>query len=184
MASAPRINEAIKSSRIIFIDENGTRHVDQVVPTVLRRIDRKLYDLVEVNSSHSPPICKLVSKTEAFRKQRAIDEAATKQRLKNREKEFRLGTSITEHDYQIRMHRIQETLEKSFRVRVVVEPKGVVNKSPIAREQLWKRVLDELVSKYGKTLNIICPPQIEMRSLAATVALTNWKPAPSPKSDE
>lgn len=173
------MNETIKASKIVLIDETGKRLNDQLVPVVLRRIDRKLFDLVEVNSSHDPPICKLVAKSEAFRKQQAVEEAATKQRLKNREKEFRLGTSITEHDYQIRLHRIQETLEKAFRVRVVIEPKGVVNKSPMAREQLWKRVLDELVTIYGKSLTIICPPQLEMRSLAATVSLVNWQKPPS-----
>lgn len=175
-----RKNDQIKAKSVIYIDPTGKRFDAQSVHHLLKTIDLKQWDLVEVNSSHVPPICKLVSKSESFKRQKAAEEAATRQRLKNREKEIRFGTSMAQHDFNIKLTRVKEILEKAFRVKVVVEPKGAINRSPIAKEQLWRRVLDDLAGQYGKNLVIISAPALELRSLVAVVALANAKP---PRND-
>lgn len=171
-----RKNDQIKAKNVIYIDPTGKRFEAQNVHHLLKTIDLKQWDLVEVNSSHVPPICKLVSKSESFKRQKSIEEAATKQRLKNREKEIRFGTSMAQHDYDIKLNRVKEILEKAFRVKVVVEPKGAINRSPLAKEQLWRRIIDYLAGQYGKNLVIISAPALELRSLVAIVALSNATP--------
>lgn len=171
-----RKNDQIKAKTVIYIDPTGKRFDAQNVHHLLKTIDLTKWDMVEVNSSHVPPICKLVSKSESFKRQKSIEEAATKQRLKNREKEIRFGTSMAQHDYDIKLNRVKEILEKAFRVKVVVEPKGAINRSPLAKEQLWRRVIDDLAGQYGKNLVIISAPALELRSLVAIVALSNAIP--------
>jgi len=169
-------NEQIMAKRITFIDKEGVKHVDQPLSSILNIVDRKLYDLVQVDSSQGLPICKLMSKNALFKKNLAAEEALVKQRLKNREKEIRFGTSMANHDYGIRLDQVKEKLEKAYRVRVVVEPKGVVNRTPIAKEQLWKKILNDLSAEYGKNLTIVSSPQLEFHVLSATVSLANAQP--------
>jgi translation initiation factor IF-3 len=170
-----RKNDQIRAKTVIYIDPTGKRFDSQNVQYLLKTIDLKHWDLVEVNSSHTPPICKLVSKSESFKKQKAMEEAATRQRLKNREKEIRFGTSMAQHDYDIKLARIKEALEKSFRVKLVIEPKGAINRSPMAKEQLWRKIMDSLAGQYGKDLAIISAPALELRNLVAVVVLSNAK---------
>ena len=168
-------NEMITSREITLIDDAGVR---QVLPLcdVLPKVDRKLFDLVQVNAAHTPPICRLVSRSNVFKRQLASEEAVAKQRLKNREKEIRFGTSMAEHDFVIKLNRVKEMLEKAFRVRVVVEPKGAANSGALAKEALWRKVLTCLSEQYSSDLTIISAPAVEFRNLIATVALLSAKP--------
>lgn len=168
-------NEMITSREITLIDETGAR---QVLPLrdVLPKVDRKLFDLVQVNAAHTPPICRLVSRSNVFKRQLASEEAVAKQRLKNREKEIRFGTSMAEHDFEIKLNRVKEMLEKAFRVRVVVEPKGAASSGAPAKEALWRKVLACLSEQYSSDLTIVSPPAMEFRNLIATVALLSAKP--------
>jgi len=91
---------------------------------------------------------------------------------------------MAEHDYKIRIGRVKELLEKAYRVRLVIAPKGVINNSPIAKEQMWKRILDDLTAQYGKPFSIMSPPQVQFRNLTATVVLINAKPPSTRPSHE
>lgn len=174
--SGPRKNELINQREILYIDEAGVKHGVQSLRDVLSRIDRKAFDLVEVNSEHSPPICKLISKVQTFKRLQSMEEAAVRERYKLREKELRFGTSMAEHDYAIRMRRASEALERAFRVKVVVEPKGVLGREALSKERLWKKIFDEMVGRYGKELSLVSAPQVEFRNLTATLALLGAKP--------
>ncbi len=180
--SSLRKNELINASKILFIDQKGQK-LEASVKSILNQFDRKRFDLVEVNPTHSPPICRLISKSEEFKRQLAIEDANVKQRLRNREKEIKFGTSMAEHDYGIKLRRTRELLEKAFRVKVTVEPKGVVNRDPLAKEKLWRQIFADLGAGYGKNLIVICPPQVEFRNLTALIALANVKPR-STKSED
>lgn len=185
-AGLPKIrkNEAIRANEVMLLDQDGTKQGIDTVRNILSRIDRKVFDLVEVNSSHSPPICRLVSRTEAFKRALSMEEAASRQRLRLREKEIRFGTSMADRDFEIRMGRVREVLEKAWRVKVVVEPKGILGRTSLSKEKQWSRIVDELSRKYGRDLTIISRPQIEFRNLSAIVALNSAKPPQHPNKQE
>lgn len=176
-SSGPKKNEMITSKEIFYIDEEGTKQGIKPLKDVLGQLDRKRYDLIEVNSEHSPPICKLVSREQAYKRLQSMEDAAVRERYKLREKELRFGTSMADHDYAIRIKRASEILEKAFRVKVVVEPKGVLGREALSKERLWKKIFDDLLLKYGKDLSLVSAPQVEFRNLTATLALLGAKPS-------
>lgn len=176
-SSGPKKNEFITAKDIFYIDENGIKQGIKPLKEVLGQLDKKSYDLIEVNSEHSPPICKLVSREHTYKRLQSLEEAAMRERYKLREKEIRFGTSMADHDYAIRLRRTSEALEKAFRVKVVVEPKGVLGREALSKEKFWKKIFDDLLLKYGKDLSLVSAPQVEFKNLTATLALLGAKPS-------
>lgn len=136
------VNEAIRSSSIILIDERGTKVGQRQLKEVLQSLDRNAFSLVQVGtasnayeSSSSPlsslptiktpatssdiPVCRIFSRKVLVEQRRKQAEQEKRQRRLNREKEIRFNESITEHDLLIKMRHIRELLLKGYHIRVV-----------------------------------------------------------------
>lgn len=138
------INEEIKGSNLVLIDENGN-NLGQVSfdQAMLLAYDKEL-DLVEVgfNPSVSLPIAKLMDYgKEIYREQKQISKQKAKQKAPEL-KEIKLSLRIEEHDLETKIKRAKEFLEDRNKVRVFLKLMG--------REMIFKDKAEEIIEKFRK----------------------------------
>jgi translation initiation factor IF-3 len=90
----------------------------------LRIARDKNLDLVEVAPNANPPVCRIMDygkfKYEQARKEK---ENKKSQKVIN-VKEIKIRPNIEEHDYQVKLRKIREFLEKGHKVRLIILFRG------------------------------------------------------------
>lgn len=82
------------------------------------------FDLIEVSPKAVPPVCRIMDFGHFLYRQKKA-ENKQKQLTKAQEtKEIRFGIRISDHDFQVRVDRAQEFLEKHHPVKVILEFRG------------------------------------------------------------
>lgn len=175
-------NEGIKVPVVNLITEDGTKVGPTLLSKALGSFDKKKFDLVQVATPENElPICKVMPKSAIFKQELANERNKSITRLMNREKEMRIGIHSTDHDLEFKVNKIYDLLKKAFRVKVVIEWRPSPHNSQIdlqmKRDLMGKRILDGLASEFGKDLNLLSSPQVEMKNLFFTVASHSAKPA-------
>jgi len=139
-----RINDEIRSSTCLVIDENGERIGEISRAEALQIAQERGYDLVEVSPQASPPVCKLLDygkmKYEATRAER---KAKAHQKTID-VKEIRLGVKISEHDLQLKAAHAKHFLEQGNKVHVVVRMKGREQAFPDRAYTLLEHMLESV----------------------------------------
>ena len=81
-------------------------------------------DLVEISPNTNPPICKILDLGKyKYQQQKKQNKQKKKQKISiNKEVRFRPG--IDDHDYQIKMKKIQKFLQKGDKVKVTLRWRG------------------------------------------------------------
>lgn len=155
-----------------LIDLQNQRHAPTSVASILAALDVAKYDLRLVNTSVDPPIAKVVDRAHEISKARTQQSAAALQRrlavARNVGKEVQFGTSITTHDFGIKMTKVKELLEKGFRVRLVIEPKGVMARQAGQKEQMHARIIKCLEAE---NINFEVVEPVQLLSNRLTFAL-------------
>lgn len=172
---APRINRAIRSPQVRLINESGT--MEGVVPTdeALRRASFLGLDLVEVDPSAQPPVCRIAD----FGK---IKYQAQKKRSQMRKsqhvvllKEVQLRPGIQENDYRVKLAKARGFLEDGHKVKFVLQFQG---REIIYQERGFKLITDalETLAELGKAES---EPRVEGKRLIVIVAPSKKVVAPT-----
>ncbi len=108
-----------------MVDEDGKQLGIMSVSEALRLARERNLDLVEVAPNANPPVCKIMDfgkfKYELARKEK---EAKKNQKIASEVKEIKIRPNIEEHDYQVKLRKIREFLEKGYKVRLIILFKG------------------------------------------------------------
>jgi translation initiation factor IF-3 len=130
----------------------------------MKLVNRATQDLVLVSPNQDPPVCRIVDRVNEQQKQEEIkkthkgaqraqrtvtgeDEKVSTAKVNhsNEMKEIELKSSISSHDLQIKLRKVQELLKKGYRVQVTVFEAAGTNKSgPGSGAQLLDEVIEEL----------------------------------------
>ncbi|HHO53502.1 MAG TPA: translation initiation factor IF-3 [Deltaproteobacteria bacterium] len=120
----PRINDQIRASRVVVIDESGQRLGEFLGPDAVQFARDRGLDLIEVSPESSPPICKIADhgrlKYERQKKRRAARSRASQPQMK----EIKLRPKTGDHDLGVKIRRAREFLERGDRVKVAVWFRG------------------------------------------------------------
>ncbi|MGC8814203.1 translation initiation factor IF-3 [Dictyoglomus sp.] len=107
------------------VDEDGKQLGIMSVSEALKLARERNLDLVEVAPNANPPVCKIMDfgkfKYELARKEK---EAKKNQKIASEVKEIKIRPNIEEHDYQVKLRKIREFLEKGYKVRLIILFKG------------------------------------------------------------
>jgi translation initiation factor IF-3 len=107
------------------VDEDGKQLGIMPVSEALKLARERNLDLVEVAPNANPPVCKIMDfgkfKYELARKEK---EAKKNQKIASEVKEIKIRPNIEEHDYQVKLRKIREFLEKGYKVRLIILFKG------------------------------------------------------------
>ena len=118
------VNDRIRAREVAVIDQHGASlGVMPLRDALDAAADRKL-DLVEVNPTANPPVCKLLDygrfQFEQSKRQRESSKSAKALTLK----EVRFRPNVGEHDVLTKEKAIREFLDMGNKVKVVVRMRG------------------------------------------------------------
>ena len=164
----PRVNEKIRIPKIRVINEDGKMLGVMSPQEALKLAKDHGLDLVEIVPTARPPVCKIIEygkyKYEQSKKQ---NSSTTK---KTKFKEIKFHPRIDEHDYQTKLKKICEFLEKGSQVRVAVEFRG--------REMQYKHLGNELLDRVILDAGELCKTNTPLTFAGRRVS-TNLSPAKS-----
>lgn len=122
-----RANERITFSPLIVIDEDGENLGQQSRDSALAMAREKSLDLVEINPTNRPPICKIMDfgkfKYDASKKAK---ENRARQKV-HELKEIRLTFKISDHDISYKAKQAKEFFDEGNSVRVTMRLRGREN---------------------------------------------------------
>lgn len=122
-----RSNEQIRFSPVIVIDENGENLGTKQLREALDIAYEKGLDLVEMNPTNRPPICKIMDFGK-YKYDLAKKEKETKAKQKTTElKEIRLTFRIGDHDLDYKAKQAKDFFDAGNAVRVSMRLRGREN---------------------------------------------------------
>ncbi|KAM6582140.1 hypothetical protein CsatB_009142 [Cannabis sativa] len=119
-ASGPRINEKITAQVIRLVMDNEHTVVSR--DEALERARKLNLDLVEVQGTASPPVCKIMD----FHKEKYVKQVRVKDRIKSKgevalktasAKEVRFSGKIEQKDLQMKADTVKRLMESGYRVK-------------------------------------------------------------------
>jgi len=162
----PRMNERIRISQIRVIGEDG-KMLGIMSPQEALKIAKSVgLDLIEIVPTAKPPVCKIIEygkyKYEQSKKQNSSSSNKTKF------KEIKFHPRIDEHDYQTKLKKICQFLERGNQVRIAVEFRG----REMQYKELGSELLDRVISDAGELCKTNTPFTYAGRRIS-----TNLSPA-------
>lgn len=120
--SGPRVNEAIRVSRVIVLDAEGTRLGEFMTSDAVQMARDHGLDLVEVGSGENPPVCKMVDygklKYQRQKKQRSAKRTSAQM------KEIKVRPKTDDHDLDVKIRKARQFLSEGNRVTITVWFRG------------------------------------------------------------
>jgi len=162
----PRVNERIRIPKIRVIDEEGKMLGIMSPKEALALAKEQGLDLVEIVPTARPPVCKIIEYGK-YKYEQSKKQSATPSK-KSKFKEIKFHPRIDEHDYQTKLKKIREFLEKGSQVRVAVEFRG--------REMQYKHLGNELLDRVITDSGELCKTNTPFTFAGRRVS-TNLSPA-------
>ena len=127
-------------------------------------------DLVEVAANATPPVCRIVDfgkfKYEAAKHEKDKRNSASKL------KEIKFRVNIDDHDYDTKLRHAEEFLDKSNKVRVLLQFRG----REMAHQDLGMKLMQRIKTDLNTMANVEMEPKLMGKSVTMILA-----PLPSNK---
>jgi translation initiation factor IF-3 len=121
-------------------------------------------DLVEIAAQADPPVCKIIDYGKFKYEQAKLKKQKSKSATRMKEIKLRVGTG--QHDYNIKMGRVEGFLDTGHKVRVIIQFKGRENAHKDLGFVAMQRIIDDL-----KTMsNVDQAPRLGGRVIAMTLS--------------
>ncbi len=135
-------------------------------------------DLVEISAKSVPPVCRVMDYGKyLYQKQKKAQEAKKNQKqVQVKEVKFRPGTDIG--DYNVKMKKVVNFLEKGDRVKITIWFRG----RELAHKELGMDMLRRVQEDLSDVATVEQIPKLEGRYLHMMVAPTKGKSKGKPKS--
>ncbi|HBU07570.1 MAG TPA: translation initiation factor IF-3 [Candidatus Magasanikbacteria bacterium] len=136
-----QLNDRIRVPEVRVIGDNNENLGVMTLEQALHLAEEKEMDLVEINPTVTPPVCKIVDFSH-FKYQK--EKEARKQKVQTHETEtkgVRLSVRIGEHDLEIRVEQSEKFLDRGDKVKVEIILKGRENTKPQLAFEVLKKYL-------------------------------------------
>jgi len=119
---------------------------------------------VEIAAQADPPVCKIIDYGKFKYEQAKLKKQKSKSATRMKEIKLRVGTG--QHDYNIKMGRVEGFLDTGHKVRVIIQFKGRENAHKDLGFVAMQRIIDDL-----KTMsNVDQAPRLGGRVIAMTLS--------------
>src|ERR1035437_4804769 len=141
-----KLNRQITHETVrVVIDENGQKTSDVMsIKEALQLAESKSMDLVEINSTSNPPLCRIVEYTKLIYEQKKKKKENAKKIRQQETKELRVTPQTDTHDFDFKVKHAESWLIKGDKVRATVFFKGRQNLYRDQGELLLVRLADAL----------------------------------------
>ena len=123
-------------------------------------------DLVEISPNAEPPVCKILDYGKFKYEQQKKANVARKKQKTQEVKEIKMRPGIDVHDYQTKMKKIHQFIEKGDKVKVTIRFRG----REMAHQNLGMEVLQRVVTEIEGAAKIETRPKMEGRQMIMMVA--------------
>lgn len=119
-------------------------------------------DLVEISPNAKPPVCKILDYGKyKFQQQKRASEAKKKQQVVT-VKEISIRPRTEEHDYQIKMKKVFQFLEKGDKVKINLRFRG----REIANQQLGMDMMNRIAEDTKEVAKVDQRPNMQGRQMS------------------
>lgn|SRR5574344_2067903 len=165
------INEQIRAREVIVIGPKGEQLGVKSVKDALTLAGYAGFDLVLMNSTSNPPVCKIMD----YNKFKYENKKRTKENVKRQRetsldmKEYRLSVAIDIHDFNTRVNNAGKYLEKGHKIKGSIKFRG----REMAHPELGREVLERFAEALNELATIEQKPSLDGRYM--TLILTPIK---------
>ena len=159
------INEQIRCKEMMVIGPNGEQLGVKSKQDALTLAGYAGFDLVMINESANPPVCKLMDYNKyKYEKAKKQKENLKKQRETNQEiKEYRLSVTIDKHDFDTKVNNALKHLQKGNKIKASLRFKG----RQLSHTELGEAVLRRFAEELSEVSEIEQQPKFEFKSILA-----------------
>ncbi len=130
----------------------------------LKKSEEYDLDIVEVASSASPPVCRIMDYSKYKYEQEKREREVKKHSKMGQIKEVRFRPSIDEHDYQTKIGHARKFLEKGNKVRIRLFFRG----REMAHQEIGRHLMDRVVKELSPVAKVDRPAK-QMGRIIITV---------------
>ncbi|MCW5725526.1 MAG: translation initiation factor IF-3 [Maricaulaceae bacterium] len=162
----PRVNEEIRSPRVLLIDENGEKQGEMPVEAALEAAVEAGLDLVEVSPNTSPPVCKILDFGKLkYQEQKKKAEARKKTKTVDI-KEIKMRPNIDVHDYEVKARAMRRFFEEGDKVKVTLRFRG----REMAHQDRGMDLLNRVRADFAELAKVEFEPKLEGRQMTMVMA--------------
>ena len=123
-------------------------------------------DLVEVSPKLTPPVCKILDYGKfKFEQQKKANAARKKQKVVE-VKEIKMRPNIDVHDYNVKMKKVFQFIEKGDKVKLTIRFRG----REMAHLELGSKILDRVTDDVKEVAKVESRAKMEGRQLMMVIA--------------
>lgn len=164
LIKAARINNEIRVPRVSLILDDKAPEVFSIEDA--RKIaEEQGMDLVEVNPSNNPPLCKIMDYGKFLYKKKKQEQTAKKSQKQIELKTLRFSFQISEHDLDIRERQARGFLEKGNLVKIQCVGKG----RQLAYADLAKAKVEKFVASLSDIATVDQAVKVQGGNILATI---------------
>lgn len=164
--AGPKMNHEIRAVRMRVVGSDGSQLGLMSREDALERARQEGLDLVEIAPNAVPPVCKIIDYGKLRYEQTKRDKENRKTQHQIKVKEVKFKPTIDEHDFQFKLKRAREFLEKGNKVRVTCMFRGREVVHPQVGQKVINRMCESLEDvgtlessgKMGRIMHVIIAP--------------------------
>jgi translation initiation factor IF-3 len=162
----PRMNQEIRSPRVLLIDQNGEKQGVMPTSAALEAAEEAGLDLVEIVATADPPVAKILDYGK-FRFQEQKKKAEQRKRQKVVElKEIKLRPNIDTHDYEVKTKAMHRFFDEGDKVKVTLRFRG----REMAHPELGMKLLNKVQADFDDVAKVEFAPKMEGRQMIMILA--------------
>lgn len=123
-------------------------------------------DLVEVAPEAKPPVCRIMDFTKYKYEQTKREKELKKHQKQTQLKEVRVTPRTGEHDYQVKLKKINDFLKKRHKVRIRMWYKG----REITHKEIGLRIVDNLIKDTASIAQVDKAPEMRGKTMIFTLS--------------
>ncbi len=156
-----RINRSILAANVRVITEEGEQLGVMPLDKAIERAEMAGLDLIEVSPNAEPPVCKIQDYGKLkYQTQKKAAETRKKQHVVT-VKEISIRPGTEEHDYQIKMKKARQFIEKGDKVKINLRFRG----REITHKDLGTQMLDRIEADFKEIAKVDQRPKMEGRQM-------------------
>lgn len=162
-----RVNRQIRAPKVRLIDEEGNQVGVVSFSEALDMAMEAQLDLVEVVSTSTPPVCKIINYGKFRYDQTKREKESKKTQHQVKVKEIKVKPNIDDHDLLTKVKQARDFLSKGNKVKVTCMFRGREMAHPEIGENLVRKVCDDLSDvstaesfpkRMGRFLTVVLAP--------------------------
>ncbi|WP_420470400.1 MULTISPECIES: translation initiation factor IF-3 [unclassified Brevundimonas] len=162
----PPINQEIRATRVLLIDQNGEKQGVMPLSAALEAAEEAGLDLVQIVANADAPVCKILDYGKhRFQEQKKKAEARKRQKVVEL-KEIKLRPNIDTHDYEVKAKAMHRFFDEGDKVKVTLRFRG----REMAHPELGMKLLNKVQADFDEVAKVEYAPRMEGRQMIMILA--------------